>query len=74
MIFKHIWEIFDLHEVLVINFNLFVQAPETGSYIFDVSGDDQCQLSISTDEKPDNLKLYILFPHRMWTKYNQFDR
>jgi hypothetical protein len=50
------------------------QAPETGTYTFYVSGDDQCQLSISTDENPNNLKMYILFPSGMWTKVNQYDK
>ena len=55
-------------------FESYHQAPETGSYIFDVSGDDQCQLSISTDEKANNLKLYVLFPRGMWTNVKQFDK
>ena len=50
------------------------QAPETGSYRFDVSGDDQCQLSISSDEKASNLVLYVLFPRAMWTNVKQFEK
>ncbi|CAB4003297.1 Hypothetical predicted protein [Paramuricea clavata] len=52
----------------------YYKAPETGAYTFYVSGDDQCQLSIGTDENPDNLKLYVLFPRGLWTNVNQFDK
>ena len=60
--------------VKVKYFKLYFQAPETGSFTFDVSGDDQCQLSISTDETPENLKLYVLFPNGMATNVKQFDK
>ena len=32
----------------------FIQAPETGQYVFNITGDDYCEFHISSDELPEN--------------------
>ena len=50
----------------------FIQAPETGDYVFNLTGDDQSQLFLSTDESKDNL-VKIAEVGR-WTKKDQHNK
>ena len=51
----------------------YVVAPTTGSYVFWISGDDNCQLWLSTDDSPAAKVLIAQVPgwtnSREWTKY-----
>jgi uncharacterized protein (DUF1800 family) len=51
----------------------WVIAPETGDYTFWVAGDDQCELSLSTDADPANLRKIAEVEgwtnYREWVKY-----
>ena len=55
-------------------FSKFIQAPESGPYTFYISGDDQCEFWMSTDERPTNAKYIMGLPANTWTNLNQFDR
>ncbi|MEM6262074.1 MAG: LamG-like jellyroll fold domain-containing protein [Bacteroidota bacterium] len=50
----------------------FVKAPSTGTYFFYIAGDDNVELSLSTDEDPAN-KRRIAY-HNGWTSSRQWDR
>lgn len=50
----------------------FVHAPATGSYTFRISGDDNCELWLSTDDSPDNAVLIASAPG--WTRSRQWDK
>lgn len=50
------------------------QAPETGQYIFYVAGDDQCRLSISTDDDPKNLRQIVKFRNGLYTRPDQWEK
>jgi hypothetical protein len=54
----------------------YVVAPATGNYIFWVSGDDSCELWLSTDDQPSHASLVASVGggsggsrYRQWTKY-----
>jgi ELWxxDGT repeat protein len=49
----------------------YVCAPENGNYVFYVSGDDNTELWLSTDEDPANKRLIA---SSKWTNYNQWDK
>ena len=52
----------------------YICPPQDGSYTFEISGDDNCQVSLSTDDSPNNLvKLASIngyTDYRQWTKYS----
>lgn len=51
----------------------WLQPPISGQYVFFISGDDFCQLFLSTDESDANLSMIANVPgwtpHRYWKKY-----
>ena len=51
----------------------YVLPQVTGSYVFEISGDDNCELYLSTDDSPDNARLVANVPgwtsHQEWGKY-----
>ena len=50
----------------------YICAPETGEYYFWISGDDNVQLSLSTDDDPQN-KSIIAF-HNSWTSSREWNK
>ena len=52
----------------------FFQAPETGSYTFEATGDNQCRVSISSDENPKNLRKILQFKDGLWTGTNEWNK
>lgn len=49
----------------------YVCAPETGNYVFYISGDDNSELWLSTDDDPANKRLIA---SSKWTNPNQWDK
>ncbi|CAB4023312.1 Hypothetical predicted protein, partial [Paramuricea clavata] len=57
-----------------VRLTAYYVAPKTGTYVFYVSGDDQCKLSLSTDNKPEHLRTIVIFPKNFWTNRNQWNK
>jgi hypothetical protein len=51
----------------------YIYPPATGDYTFWISGDDYCELWLSSDDSPDNIDMVAEVPgwsnHNEWTKY-----
>jgi len=52
----------------------FLYPPEDGDYTFWVSGDDGCDLFLSTDDDPANAVRIALVPDAGWTSQYQWDK
>ena len=52
----------------------FCEASETGSYVFYMTCQDECDLWLSPDDKPDNKKRVISVPFGLNLKWNDWDR
>ncbi len=50
----------------------YVCPPQDGSYTFEISGDDDCQLWLSTDDDPDNKVMIASFSG--WTNPGEWDK
>ena len=55
-------------------YTFFIQAPSSGSYIFYLAGDDQCELWISKDNTKVNARRILVFAPNQWTSPNQYDK
>jgi hypothetical protein len=49
-----------------------IRAPVTGNYHFQISGDDNSRLLLSTDESPENLRIIATVPE--WTNIREWDK
>ncbi|HKL72265.1 MAG TPA: CotH kinase family protein [Marinilabiliaceae bacterium] len=75
-IFTHLFEApVDVNDNYGQRMHGLLKAPETGYYTFWISGDDNCQLFLSSDDQPSNVALIAEVPEwtnsREWEKYPQ---
>lgn len=75
-IFTHLFEApIDVNDNYGQRMHGLLKAPETGMYTFWISGDDNCQFFLSTDDQPSNVALIAEVPEwtnsREWEKYPQ---
>lgn len=50
----------------------YICPPQDGSYVFQIAGDDDCQLWLSTDNNPDNKRLIASL--NGWTDYGEWSK
>ncbi|XP_020610810.1 uncharacterized protein LOC110049362 [Orbicella faveolata] len=52
----------------------FYRAPETGQYVFYLTCQDECELWLSTNDAPDNIKRILFISFGLNLNYNEWER